>query len=178
MSAEVRLKDGTAVTIRDMCDSDTARMYLDFIAPIVREKAYILLERVPTYSEEQSWLRECRRKIRQKSLIQLLAIHDGRIVGNVTAERGNLKNRNNVVLGIAISRPFRGMGLGEVLMERIIARVKDEMRPRNIHLNVFAKNVPAIRLYTKLGFRIVAKLKDWVYHQNRFMDEYFMILRV
>lgn len=54
-------------------------------------------------------------------------------------------------LGMGIHQDFRGMGIGTKLIERTIGKAKEKGLER-IELEVFASNIPAIKLYEKIGF--------------------------
>lgn len=54
-------------------------------------------------------------------------------------------------LGMGISSHYRGLGIGQQLAIRTIQRSK-EVGLERIELQVFASNVPAVKLYEKLGF--------------------------
>ena len=57
---------------------------------------------------------------------------------------------------------FRSKGIGSVIIQKCI-----EERDSTIFLYVFAKNVRAIALYEKLGFKIVKNIRDTRYIMER-----------
>jgi len=68
-------------------------------------------------------------------------------------------DKEAVIAQIAIGEKFRGMGLGEELLEKSI----EEMKLNGISsilLYVNVNNQPAIRLYEKIGFRKTNEVKD------------------
>lgn len=78
---------------------------------------------------------------------------------------------DTVHLGRIILAPEqRGQGLGRELCERLIQVAYASSHPRRITLNVYCHNVPAVRLYTSLGFKV--RTEDAV------EDSYFMELLV
>ena len=54
-------------------------------------------------------------------------------------------------LGMGVLPPYRGLGIGQRLLSRTILRAREDGLER-IELEVFASNVPAIKLYEKIGF--------------------------
>jgi ribosomal protein S18 acetylase RimI-like enzyme len=60
-------------------------------------------------------------------------------------------------LTIAIAPEFRGRGIGTELLERLMAEAKNKYHA--VSLSVSADN-PALRLYRRLGFEIVASRGD------------------
>ncbi|HWL32917.1 MAG TPA: GNAT family N-acetyltransferase [Gaiellaceae bacterium] len=71
-----------------------------------------------------------------------------------------IRGERGWIAGIGVSVPHRGQGVGETLMREVI----DAARARGLRelwLEVLTPNEPAIRLYEKLGFRIVRQLEVW-----------------
>lgn len=56
-------------------------------------------------------------------------------------------------LGMGIYAPYRGMGLGTVLLERTLKKARLAGIER-VELDVFATNERAVRLYKKMGFDV------------------------
>ena len=54
-------------------------------------------------------------------------------------------------LGMGVRKDFRGLGIGTSLLEHTIGEAK-EIGLERIELEVFASNIPSIRLYDKAGF--------------------------
>jgi ribosomal protein S18 acetylase RimI-like enzyme len=54
-------------------------------------------------------------------------------------------------LGMGVHKHFRSMGIGTKLIEQTIGKAKEKGLER-IELEVFASNIPAIKLYEKIGF--------------------------
>ena len=53
---------------------------------------------------------------------------------------------------LAVTSAYKGLGLGELLCEEIIARARKK-KAKNISLTTNSRLIPAVRLYEKLGFR-------------------------
>ena len=67
--------------------------------------------------------------------------------------------KKSVIYSIAVDRNFRRKSFGEKLLKESIK----EMRLNGIssvHLYVNTKNLPAIHLYEKSGFRIITEIRD------------------
>jgi RimJ/RimL family protein N-acetyltransferase len=56
-------------------------------------------------------------------------------------------------LGMGVHKDFRRRGIGRKLIDQAINRAK-ELGLERIELEVFASNIPAIKLYEKLGFAV------------------------
>ncbi len=106
----------------------------------------------------------------------LVAEVDGRVIGGANASRGrHSKNAHSAELGVSVLREYRGLGIGQALMEAIIAWGR-ELGLAKIRLGVFATNAPAIGLYEKLGFREEGRLRKEVRIDGAYVDEVLMAL--
>ena len=176
---KVKLKDGSIVTLRwQRTDpkKEDPKKFLKFINPIIREGAYILVNKPVTLNAERKWVEESCKKIRRGELMRLIAEKDGRIIGTCDATRGKFKEKNNVEMGIAIAKDMRRKGLGYIMLTTVIKKVKEKWKPKNIVLAYIKGNIPAQRLYTKLGFKEFAVFPKWVKHKNRYYDRIWMKL--
>ncbi len=163
-------------TIRPIRKTDRAEAFLDFISELIDEDTYLLVNKKPTLKEERIWLSNKRTAIKDKKEIAFTA-WDGRILAGICdAKRGPFKQGDNVLLGIALRKKYRGQGLGEKLLRLTIASVKKMFKPKNIWLSVYRDNEVAQRLYKKVGFRTFARLPEWIKHKGRYLDEHYMIL--
>lgn len=62
-------------------------------------------------------------------------------------------------LGIAVDKQWRGYGLGRVLMN-FLKLVAENRKAPKIRLKVYPDNEPAVKLYTKLGYKFNPELED------------------
>jgi N-acetylglutamate synthase-like GNAT family acetyltransferase len=71
-----------------------------------------------------------------------------------------IRGERGWIAGIGVAVPHRGKGYGEVLMRAVID-VACDRGLRELWLEVLTPNVPAIRLYEKLGFETVRDVEVW-----------------
>src|SRR3989339_609686 len=77
------------------------------------------------------------------------------------------KNKNKKFFIIADdSKPIGFMGLSNIYKVKL----------HKINLGVIADNVPAVKLYKKLGFKIEGTMIDEVRHKNKYYNFYSMAL--
>jgi ribosomal protein S18 acetylase RimI-like enzyme len=74
-----------------------------------------------------------------------------RLVGYGRLERSPLDREAVGVVALTVTADYRGKGLGEALLRRLLAAAAAG-GPRQVWLSVRPDNLPAIRLYEKLGF--------------------------
>ncbi len=68
------------------------------------------------------------------------------------------------IIDLGVHPDFRGRGLGEALMQKLIAKVQNEST--KIFLEVAETNVAALGLYQKLGFQILQKRQNYYGQQQ------------
>ena len=155
--------------IRPPRKTDPAETYLDFIRDLIAEGAFILVDRKPTLKEEREWLGGRLKGIRSGKQIFLTAWDGDRYVGGCEARRDLWKESGNVSMGLAVSKAYRGRGLGEKLLRETILLARRKFRPKNIYLRVFSDNKVAKSLYRKVGFRKMAHFPAWTLHKGRYV---------
>ena len=82
---------------------------------------------------------------------QFYASVGDRLVGYGRLERSPFDRAEVGVVALTVTAAFRRKGLGEALL-RALLRAALETGPRQVWLSVRPNNLPAIRLYRKLGF--------------------------
>jgi len=170
-SEEIVLRDGRKVAIRPTTLDDAERL-LDNINRICAEDVYLMMDEVPwDLDRERRWLSEFDGE--QNVLFVALA-QDGSLVGQVDSHAGRFpKIRHVGTIGIAIRDGWREIGLGRILMDRIL----EWMRARGFRkaeLSVFAMNVRARRLYEAKGFREEGVRAKGVRIRGEYVDEILM----
>lgn len=165
--------------IRPLRQSDykNVKTFRDFICELIDENVYLIINKKPTMEEQRKWVREKLAGIKQNKVILLTAWDGKKTVGNCEASKGRWKNERNVSIGIAILKKYRRKGLGERLLRMTINLAKKRFRPKNTYLNVAAPNKPAIGLYKKIGFGMLARFPRWSNHGGKYIDTLYMLLK-
>lgn len=86
-----------------------------------------------------------------------VAVHDGKIVGNVDV---TCYDDINEPYALYVLPPYRRMGYGR----KLLVRAMQDNHPRGMDLYVAIDNLPAIRLYESLGFRTQPHKNNIVAH--------------
>src|SRR5713226_5877960 len=168
-SEEIALKDGRRVVIRPsrIRDADSLLRNVNLIG---REEIYIMVDRVPNLDEERQWLGT----FDGVRTILLVADADGEAIGSADCHGGTYAKTHHVGgIGIAIRDGWREVGLGRILMERIL----EWMRARGFkkaELAVFGSNDRARRLYESLGFEREGTSRRHVLIRGSYEDEILM----
>ena len=176
MKKHIVLKDGTIVCIEPVNGTEDCREFQRFINTLTREGTYLLVDKPITLKEEKQWLNTQVTEQRKGKQLYLKALVDGRLIGDCFAKPGFGRNHGNVNLGIAITKKWRGKGIGYILLNELIQRSEKKWHPKNIYLHVVSANTKAYQLYESLGFRKIALLPQWFEYNKRYLDEYLLLL--
>lgn len=87
---------------------------------------------------------------------------------------GNVRHRG-FLWGVFVAGPARGQGVGERLMNAVLAHVDARPEIDFCELNVRSDNAFAIGLYERLGFRAVGTIPRALKHNGRYGDERMMV---
>lgn len=124
----------------------------------------------PDYSSEVEWFSDLYRSISEGNAVAVVAEEDGKVVGlcDVHRIRPGTELDHSAVLGIAIRKGYRGRGLGELMMKRVmeLSRGKFEV----LKLEVLTVNTRAINLYRRLGFIEYGTFPKAVKRGKRYYD--------
>jgi RimJ/RimL family protein N-acetyltransferase len=174
--ASISLGSGSEAKVSFLSKKDSTKELLDFINSAIKEKTYILYEKEFTLLQERKWKKNELQKMKDNEGFILIARMDGKIAGITEATRDLGRSKNNIQMGIIISKEFRGMGLGESLLRLNIKQTRKRLRPKNIYLSVYSPNKSAISLYKKIGFKRFALFPQWAKFGNKYVDQIFMKL--
>lgn len=177
-----RLTDGREVILRYPTEEDVEGMR-NLINTLSTEDIYITFSGEQlTLEDEQAYFDQISKDMLSHNMIKLLATHDGKIVGNADVSRDRVGKRRTyhvASFGITLAKEFRGAGLGQELIHTIIEEAKKEIHGlRIIKLAVYAENLTAQTLYTKMGFKEFGRLKEGIWYRGRYIDEIEMYKEV
>lgn len=87
------------------------------------------------------------------------------------------KINNNCDLFIMIGEDeYRGKGVGKIAMDWLIDYGFNKLKLNKINIGVVEKNISAVKLYKKLGFKIEGTMVDEVMYKNKYCNFYLMAL--
>lgn len=153
-------------------DADVLSRYINEIS---EEKTFTLLQgEHTTISETVNYIERVKKGIRNKKEVYLLVFHKGELigVGEVRILQKIYEHIGNV--SITIKKEFRGRGLGNLLMKKLITEVLQFTEVRKLVLQVFKNNIPAIHLYKKMGFKEYGRLPKAIKWKGVYVDEILM----
>lgn len=144
---------GSRVTLRSP-NLGEGEALLIAVKEVIRRSAHLL-----TQIEEFTYTVEQENEMIQKYLehpdkIIIVPEVEGKIAGMLDFSTGSRKrNSHTGEFGISLLPEFQGQGIGKSMVNALIQWAKANPRVETLRLRVHAKNVGAIGLYKKLGFR-------------------------
>lgn len=150
----VHLKNGASVLLRP-ARVEEAEATLQAFLEMLHTSPYVLSTpesaAKKTVETQRQWIESANA---DPKAALILAEHDGRIVG-ITNMAGfkDSKRPHRMGLGMSVHSDFRGVGLGEALLKKLIEIAQKIEGLRYLELNVMHVNTPARELYKKLGFQ-------------------------
>ncbi len=167
------------ITIREINKSDlrNAKKFQDFINSFVREDAKLSMNKEIDLKEEKAFLKDVLGTVKNKERVYLVAESDNKVVGTASIQQKKWRMNHVGLFGITIREGYRGFGLGKFLMQEVIKIAKKNMKPtpKIIELEVYVNNKPAVGLYKKIGFKIVAKIPHQMQWKGKLMGVYIML---
>ena len=77
------------------------------------------------------------------------------------------------MLQVYVRPEYRGTGMARALVEHLVDYARHHVV--QIHLGVWSENLPAIRLYQRLGFETYGTEPRYLFVNGRFIDEHLMV---
>lgn len=100
--------------------------------------------------------------------------------GNIAGmcELGAIDRRNGIasLCRIFVDKNFRGKGIAEMMIRKLINFAFSELNIMRIELNVYTYNTPAFKCYEKLGFVREGMKRKITKYNNEYWDGYFYAL--
>ena len=104
---------------------------------------------------------------------------ENKIVGHVDIRSHSESNtEHRVLLGMGVDSNFRNLKIGQKLIEFIITYCKNNRIICWIDLQVLTNNIPAIKLYKKMNFKVQSNIFDMFRIDNISYDYTSMTLNV
>jgi ribosomal protein S18 acetylase RimI-like enzyme len=101
----------------------------------------------------------------------------GNIAGHIDLRaRPEAMAAHRAMLGTGVQRLYRRRGLGRQLVDTAVAWARKEAGIDWVDLEVLADNQPAVALYLRADFRMIARIEDMVRVDGRSYDLCYMTL--
>jgi RimJ/RimL family protein N-acetyltransferase len=146
------LRDGRRVRIR-RAEPDDAAAILAYLGRAGAETINLTFGAEGPGVSEQEEREYFSRVAASDNSLAIVAVAGDEIVGALTFDGGRRPRLRHVgEFGISLLQAYAGQGLGKALLEYMIAWAERGGVVRKINLKVRVDNVPAIRLYERMGW--------------------------
>jgi RimJ/RimL family protein N-acetyltransferase len=155
-----KLQDGTEVTLRLMVKEDE-RALLEFFRRVPREDRLFLRDDVSDPTTIRAWAEG----LNYDQVLPLLALIDGRVVGDATVHRGKHSWTRHVGrMRLVVDPEYRQKGMGTVLVTELV-EIGKGLKLERLVAEMLGTQQAALSAFRHLGFERVAVLYQHVKDQ-------------
>ena len=159
---------------------DEADMLIDYLKTVCGETDFLLV-----YPDEVKYTTEDETKFikhhnESEDSMVMLAFVDGVYAGNCsfTTIGNSRRSKHRADIGIALFQKYTGFGLGRLMLERLISKIKD-CGFEQAELTVISGNDRAYNLYESLGFKECGRMPNaHKYDDGSYRDDIYMVLKL
>jgi putative acetyltransferase len=120
-------------------------------------------------------LREKRFAEADRNYVQLVALIDDKVVGNIGLHREIAHRRSHAAgIGMAVHDAYAGRGVGSALMAAVVELAERWWNIKRLELSVYADNARAIALYERFGFVREGLFKAYAWRDGEYVDSLAM----
>jgi RimJ/RimL family protein N-acetyltransferase len=166
-------KNGIEIVIRPASPDDSCAI-LNTVRSNALERSYVLMEQ---YGKNIDTEKEYISRLDPKSNLLIVASTRDGLVGclaSLQADAGMRPETRHVAhIGLHISEPFRGLGIGQKLLEYAIEWAADAGF-KKLEANIFTTNRRSLSLFSKAGFVEEGVRKNSIRIGSNFVNEVLM----
>ncbi len=141
------------------------------LGTIARERRFLSFLDAPPFEASERYVKQV---IDNRQPLFVVVTLDGEVVGWCDIlPAGRPLHAHVGVLGMGLTGPYRGQGIGRRLIDVTLAKAR-RLGLWRTELSVYADNTPAIRLYQTVGFEIEGTKKQETQIDGRFIDVLMM----
>lgn len=117
-------------------------------------------------SSQKKWHKNI---IKDKTQLIFAIEVDGIYVGNAGLKNIDKENKRAEYYIFIGDKNYRGRGIGFLSTVKLLDYVRQNLKLHKIYLHVDQTNLPAVKLYTKIGFKKEGILHDELFLNGRFV---------
>ena len=171
--------NGREILLRSAEESD-ADMLIDYLKTVCGETRFLLCEAEEVNYTTEGEIQFIRSHNESDRDLMILAFVDGEYAGNCSFETmgSSRRARHRAGLGIALFQKFTGFGLGRLMLERLLQKIR-ELGYEQAELTVVSGNARARHLYESLGFTECGRIPNANrYDDGTYSDDILMVLKL
>jgi len=169
----VTLQNGKRVMFRFLNQQDREEL-IRLFQEAPEEDIRFLKQDVRDTKLVNSWID----RLNYQKVLPLVAVdlQDNRLIADATLHRGTHAAKHLAEVRIFVSRPFRNLGLGSVLLEELINLAK-KMGLHWLKAEIIADHKKVIKAFRTKGFETRATLEDYFIRKDGFTHDVTLMLR-
>jgi L-amino acid N-acyltransferase YncA len=169
----VNLKNGKRVMFRFLNEQDREGL-IHLFQEAPEEDTRFLKQDVKDLKMVNSWIDS----ISYRKVLPLVAVDlaDNRLIADATLHRGKHAAKHIGEVRIFVSRPYRNLGLGSLMLEELLSLARQE----NLHLlkaEVLAEHKKVIKAFRAQGFEVKAHLDDYFLRKDGVTHDVVLMMR-
>ncbi|WP_048601576.1 GNAT family N-acetyltransferase [Rubeoparvulum massiliense] len=165
---------GEKIGLRDVREEDVLRAWELVNDPDVKRYLHPGIPFPIPLHEEKEWLhRQSAFNNDGKYNFAIELLESGEYIGGCGVNQVDWKNRYAVV-GIFLGKPYWNKGYGTDAMNVLVRFIFEQMNMNKVQLFTYAFNPRAIRSYEKCGFKVEGILRQHIFRDGAYHDEYVM----
>lgn len=130
-----------------------------------------------TEEQERAFLAEQAIRPNWAAFVAVTDTTPPQIIGLVTADGKQRRAiRHCASIGISVAQDWRGRGVGQALMQRVVDWARASGLVTRLELEVLTRNEVATHLYERLGFEREGLRRHALLRNSEYLDEYVMAL--
>jgi len=174
-----KTKKGKDVLIRYPQVGDEVEM-LSYINQLSQERTFIRYQgEQESLENEIKYLNSILGNLKNNKAVHLLVFSQERLIAASDVHMLDKTEKHLGIFGIAVSKDFRGEGVGKLLMKLVLKEAEKEIADlKIITLDVYQTNLIAQNLYKEFGFVEYGTLPNGVARNNTFEDRVLMYKNV
>lgn len=177
LSEEKYELNGNEVLIRS-ANPDDADMLIDYLKTVTGEKRFLMCEPDEVKYTTEGEISFIKEHNESENALLILAFVNGEYAGSCSFEGKSSSRRvkHRAGIGIALFQRFTGFGLGRLLLEILLQKIK-EQGFEQAELSVADGNDKAYHLYESLGFKECGRIHNAnKYDDGAYSDDILMVM--
>jgi RimJ/RimL family protein N-acetyltransferase len=123
---------------------------------------------IVTEAEQIKWFQSLKNNQRHRRYVAR-KIDDSKIVGVFRLNDIDFQNKSAQV-GLDIEKIFRQKGYATEIYDQMLKYIFNDLGMNRVSLVTLANNIPALALYSKLGFKKEGTLRNAIFRNSKFVD--------
>lgn len=167
---DIKLKDGSKAKLRPL-RKDDEKGFHEFFSAVPEAERMFIKHRV----QDPQVIREWCQNIDLHRNLPLLAVMDGKIVGDATLHQqlGGWKRHIGRV-SVLVLPHYRGRGLARALISEIVALARS-LGLEKVEAEFIGEQEAAVKMFELLGFSKLLRLEDYVKDMQAITHDYILM---